>query len=858
MSAFIYRHGGKLAISLLLVLSSSCQRSHETPPAPVLEESPQVVAPPPAVPDANGLTLNEAEYFETVGLDVMVFSDFYPEGHQGGVSIIQNGVRVAANGDVRLEPTPGQWQPIPKLDKREVDAENQAITVFLSYPDPSRDRKGFNPIVYPDLQFSYRVSVRPEGEAFRVVVDLDEPLPEEWVGKVGFNLELFPGEYFGRPYYMDDQTGIFPRQLNGPMYVDEDCIPQAEPLARGRRLCVAPDSAALRMTIESIDGTLELLDGRAQHNNGWFVVRSTLPARATAGALQWRIECSTLPDWRYTPVIHVSQVGYHPGQDKVAVIELDKRDRDFTEAVLVRIAPSGGREEVLRAQPDDWGDFLRYHYLRFDFSDVNDPGVYLVQYGDLRSNTFQIDKDVYARHVWQPTLEYFLPVQMCHMRVNDRYRVWHGLCHMDDALMAPVDLNHFDGYVQGPSTLTTYEPQEPVPGLNVGGWHDAGDYDLRVESQIGTVRVLCQIYEAFGVDYDATTIDQEHHLVEMHLPDGVPDILQQIEHGVLSVLGGYRSLGRLYRGIICPTIPQYVLLGDGSTMTDGRFYDPNLEPDETDGDWSGKPDDRWVFTEENPARELHVAAGLAAAARVLKEHRPALADECVEVAQAIYQANRDAEDRRVASQKIEVAAELFLATGGREYLDALVAMQPEIVRTIDRNGWALGRVMEHIDDAEFHVAVRTAITEYHRRIEEQGKQTPFGVPYRPNIWGAGWGVQSFGVPQFFLHEGWPDVFDATYLLNALNFVLGCHPGPNTASFASGVGAKSLTVAYGVNRADWSYIPGGVGSGTALIRPDFPELKEWPFFWQQSEYVIGGGGSNFMFLALAAHHLLNEP
>jgi hypothetical protein len=73
-----------------------------------------------------------------------------------------------------------------------------------------------------------------------------------------------------------------------------------------------------------------------------------------------------------------------------------------------------------------------------------------------------------------------------------------------------------------------------------------------------------------------------------------------------------------------------------------------------------------------------------------------------------------------------------------------------------------------------------------------------------------------------------------------------------------VGAKSLTVAYGVNRADWSYIPGGVGSGPALIRPDFPELKDWPFFWQQSEYVIGGGGSNFMFLALAAHHLLNEP
>jgi len=74
---------------------------------------------------------------------------------------------------------------------------------------------------------------------------------------------------------------------------------------------------------------------------------------------------------------------------------------------------------------------------------------------------------------------------------------------------------------------------------------------------------------------------------------------------------------------------------------------------------------------------------------------------------------------------------------------------------------------------------------------------------------------------------------------------------------SGVGAKSVTVAYGVNRDEWSYIPGGAVSGTAIIRPDYPELKEWPYFWQQTEYVLGGGATHFMFLALAAHHVLNE-
>jgi endoglucanase len=91
----------------------------------------------------------------------------------------------------------------------------------------------------------------------------------------------------------------------------------------------------------------------------------------------------------------------------------------------------------------------------------------------------------------------------------------------------------------------------------------------------------------------------------------------------------------------------------------------------------------------------------------------------------------------------------------------------------------------------------------------------------------------------------------------LEFVLGCHPGENTASFASGVGARSMTTAYGYNRADYSYIPGGVVSGTALIRPDFPELKDFPYLWQQAEYVIGGGSSNFMFLVLAANQLASE-
>ena len=90
---------------------------------------------------------------------------------------------------------------------------------------------------------------------------------------------------------------------------------------------------------------------------------------------------------------------------------------------------------------------------------MKEPGVYVVRYGDQVSNPFRINADVFAREVWQPTLEYFLPAQMCHMKVLEKYRLWHGACHLDDARMAPVNHNHFDGYLQGPSTLTNYQPR---------------------------------------------------------------------------------------------------------------------------------------------------------------------------------------------------------------------------------------------------------------------------------------------------------------------------------------------------------------------------------------------------------------
>ena len=842
-----------------------------------------------------GLIINNREYFEMPGLNVFVFQNAYPDGHQGGIEIIQHGNRVATCGNVRLSISPGQWQPIPKYGLKGgqkssaapssearpelvVNKRKNEISMQCQYPYTSRDRQGFNPIIYPDLEIKYNVRVQAKGSTLKIIVDLNKPIPEKWVGQVGFNLELFPGNLYGKTYYMDDEEGIFPRQANGPVYKSEHNHYNPKPLAKGKKLVVAPECKKFRMTIKNKINDLSLLDGSLKHANGWFIVRSLIPAGKTEGAVQWEITPNVIDNWQYGPVVHTSQVGYHPEQPKKAIIELDKRIKSVRQAILKRIHPNGGTKTIISEKPKWWGKYLRYNYAILDFSDVKKSGTYVVEYGDFTTPPFKIEEEVYKRHVWQPTLEYFLPNQMCHMRVNQKYRVWHGLCHMDDALMAPLNINHFDGYnnQDEDSTLSPFEPLEHVTGLNKGGWHDAADYDLRIETQAQTVRVLSLMFEEFNVDYDQTLIDQVNKVTEIHHPDGHPDVLQQIEHGVLTILGGYRNLGRLYRGIICPSLRQYVMLGDAASATDNIIFDNQKQKNkirDVDGLWYKKVynlysdlfdpdvnkelqkyvvpalDDRLVFTETNPTRQMQGATALAAAARVLDDYKPELAQECLSTAEELWMSHKNAKGRQTDVYKIDLLSELFMTTNNKVYKDALCARSGKIAKYANRIGWSVGRIISELNCQKLNQKLEKAVKNYGQSVDSRLKENPFGAAHDR--------FHYVGMDYYFLHKAWPKLFKKEHLLNALNYQLGCHPGQTTTSLVSGVGTNSPTVAYGNNRANWSYIPGGTfWGGFNIIQPDFPENLKWPFLWQEREYITSGA-CVYMFSVLAVDELFTK-
>ncbi len=801
--------------------------------------------------------LNDQQYFEAPGLAATFFHDFYPEGKQGGITLIQHGERVAACGDVRLEPTPGQWRPLPKVGERQVMGDCVAVSAQ-----------------FDAANIHYTVRLWPEAESLRVAVDLAEPLLPEWEGKVGFNLELYPGALFGKSFHLGTTARLFPPQANGPLRRVGDCPRCPVPLASGSTLTVAPETPLQRLVIESLDGELHLYDGRDTDANGWFVVRELIRSGVTQDALHWRITPHSVPGWRRAPVICLSQVGYHPDQVKQAILELDPRTEALDTAVLERL-DAEGFTTVLTGTPVRWGRWLAHEYAVFDFTTVREAGMYVVRYADQRSSPFAIHPEVYRHSVWQPTLETYFPVQMCHLEVRDGMRVWHGACHLDDALQAPAPHVHFDGYRQYDATETSYLPGEHIPHLDVGGWHDAGDYDLAAGSQARTTHTLCLIRELFGVDTDQTTVKQAERLVLLHTPDGIPDIVQQVAHGALNLLSGYRATANTehphsFQGIIEATLAQYVHLGDAATMTDNRIYDPALAPghircDEAGRIYAGKNDDRWAFTNHDTALEYQVAAALAASARVLRGYEDALADECLRTASMVweYEQTHTPVEQRAAyvprdavAQEIVAAVELLLTTGEARYRARLLEMQAAIAERVHQVGGAVARALPAIHDGAFDAAFRAAVEAGSAELATELASNPFGIHWRPYIWGVGWQIQQYAVEMYQLWLAFPDLIDREVILRVVNYVLGCHPVSNT-SLTSGVEIGTLTVAYGVNRAEWSYIPGGMVSGVALIRPDFPELKEpWPFLWQQTEYVMSGA-ANYIFCVLAADRMLNR-
>jgi hypothetical protein len=247
------------------------------------------------------------------------------------------------------------------------------------------------------------------------------------------------------------------------------------------------------------------------------VLRSVLPKGKTGKVITWTVEPNAIPGWIREPNIGFSQIGYVPDQPKVAVIELDKQDKPQATASLMRIKEDGSSEEAFKGDIKTWGNYFKYNYVKFDFSSVNKPGIYYIQYGNTKTNNFLIDESVYDK-ITDATTDVWVPIHMNHMYVTEGYRTWHGEPFKEGYLQAPPS-DHFDLHRQGETTDTKYKPLELIPGLNVGGFFDAGDFDIETGSNINVVQNFIRAWELFKPQRDETFVSQQQRYVELHRPD---------------------------------------------------------------------------------------------------------------------------------------------------------------------------------------------------------------------------------------------------------------------------------------------------------------------------------------------------
>jgi len=163
---------------------------------------------------------------------------------------------------------------------------------------------------------------------------------------------------------------------------------------------------------------------------------------------------------------------------------------------------------------------------------------------------------------------------------------------------------------------------------------------------------------------------------------------------------------------------------------------------------------------------------------------------------------------------------------------------------------AIVRAIPYMDD-QYKANVEKEVRAYKARVDEFLSKNPYGVPITAGAWGGAGAAVGFATQMYFLHQAFPEIIGPDYTLRGVDYVLGMHPASNV-SYVSAIGTNSRLVAYGNNRADYTFIPGGIIPGVVIVQPDFPELKSnFPFLWYENEYVVDTV-TGYILAANAAH------
>ena len=794
------------------------------------------------------ISLVKDGYFKAPGFRFLIYHNNYIGGRLGGLEMIMQGKRVLDGGNVVCEMNDGKTYGYysdnnDKRGERRVDIDADKV----SYP-----------VELPPANLKYTTNVLSDGKSITVRIDFDKDADLSDLKNISFRIEIYPEEYTNNTFNGGGISGYFYDQHFGRKVL----IPKAE------KVVIAPEDPQKKIVFEGENAVLSLHDGRRDFNISGYMLFASFDKNSPKRSFALKITPSIDPNWTKAPILEVSQLGYHPKQRKTAILEVQPGTENIKELKVLYLNDNCRIDTVATLPFKKWGDLYQNTYYTCDLSMIKDPGLYFLMYDDQRVGPITISDTVF-RSAWHETADIYFPTQMCHVKVKDFLRIWHGACHLDDALQAKPGHNGKDGYHQGPETQTKFKPLEHIPGINWGGWHDAADFDLPSGSIAQTAFWMALAQEQFKTTRDVTTVLKEERLVNLFEPDGKNDLLQQVAFGMEWFLAVVEQAGHVPSGVITHIGPDYGANGDPASINDGLLYDPELGKTEPVNCRSGKFDDRWLYTDRNTGGQYQFVQVAALSSRIFKGFDDNLSQRCLESAEKIweYEQNHDPvyfksgynpKEDKYHSLEMAATAELFLATGDEKYRQKLLSYIPVIkempVSSFNISGFELVRVKDKVNDPVFSSVLYEKAKEVKANLDKKLKATPFNAPVHLG-WGGTWAMLKNAGKYFFFVEAYPELFSPEVVYTTVDYVLGAHPASNH-SYVSGVGAKSAEVVYGFNRADKSYQPGGVISGVTLVKPGFVEYRGRAWDYYSTEHVISGS-SAYIFDALAADHLLNK-
>ena len=704
----------------------------------------------------------------------------------------------------------------------------------------------------------YRQKIYAQGRNIHLELSLEGGGEADEIGWAEFAFYLPLPTFRNQRYLSDQSEGTYPAEYGARLL--------AEHLSE---LQLLPDHPTRNLTLRA-DHAISLWDAR-EWGSQMYMVTVSLPLDGSP--LHFTLTPPPADPGPNPAALRYSRVGYLPQGTKQAVLEIDWRDSYPSLAAALERKTTGGAETVFTGEfspalQDFWKQFAV-----FDFSAVSKSGEYRIVWAGGATDWFPIAPDIFINR-WQNTLDFFLPFEMSHAAVDLGGGLAHGASTLDDAVAVPPDTIGADGYI-------SYEADGAagyVP-LDVGGWFDAGDYDLNVSAQAFVVHQLALAWEEFQPPRDLHSLDVPNRRLNANQPNGVPDLLEQIEWGTRWLLSMQAADGRVFVGVV----------------ESPETYGATALPEEMTDGVPSSGDERWLFHDYHSDVNLKFVIAMSAASRVLSQTHPQLAQQARQAAlraweyfqthpevyrETIYFSDWEEGREQMISA---AAAELYLTQPDPAYLQTLGQFRlyfenlptewPAPTLSGHSGFWYappfLARLYPLLPEGSLKTSVRAALETAADALQELTAPAPFPLmrDWHDTEWGVSGAYANALNDAYWLGKALPERIHVADLLPAAYWLYGLHP-VNDFTFVFGSGLPEplyhyhaiLHVRFGAAPAS---VPGALAPGIATFTESgVLYYLDQPEIYRNNEACIYDAAS-FLFAMLmleqpATHHTIYLP